>query len=98
MSGFDNRRTKAGRPESTHVRHRPLLQPYPLRNGGQGQMNNRYAAHSWRIRRNSRQGRGVRSVLNFSLLRECECIFYVDAKITNGALDFRMAEENLDGP
>jgi hypothetical protein len=42
--------------------------------------------------------RGVRSVLNFGEFCEGERVSYVDAKIAHSALDFCVAEEDLNGP
>jgi len=40
-------------------------------------------------------GRGVHQLLHLRALGEGECILYVDAQIANGALDLRVAEQDL---
>lgn len=36
--------------------------------------------------------------LNFGLFRDLKRVIYLDSKVSNGALQFGMAEQYLDGP
>lgn len=42
--------------------------------------------------------RGVRAFLNFCVFRKRQRIFNIDAKVSDGALDFCMTEKDLNSP
>ena len=42
--------------------------------------------------------RPYRKPLDFGLFRDFQRVIYLDSKVTNGALEFGMAEQNLHGP
>ena len=42
--------------------------------------------------------RPYRKPLDFGLFRDFQRVIYLDSKVSDGTLQFGMAEENLDGP
>jgi len=92
------------RPNLPPPRHISTLPAFPLRRDvpgidGFGSRVSRIftvAGRAWRIAEPVTPGPGDR--LHLSLLRDLQRVLDLDAKVADGALQFAMAEQQLDGP